>query len=170
MVSRLQRRIALRRKLHILRTLTCSNPGKRRSIIADAILHIYKLKLKLEKIKRELSIIDAIKREHLSLLKQVQYLPKVKVEKTGKGFLVKVICQKGGDNLVPILEVFEEMGLVVLHAKVSCNFYFGMEAIVVSEEEEQDGLDVKNVTQAVVEAIVRHVEGADRSIKVPVVN
>ncbi|KAJ9136010.1 hypothetical protein P3X46_033126 [Hevea brasiliensis] len=167
MVSRLQRRIALRRKLHILRTLTCSKSVKRSSIIADAILYIYKLKLKLEAIKRELSNLDAIKREYLSLVKQVQYLPKVKVDKVGKGFLVKVISQKGGDNLIPILEVCEEMGLIVLHARVSRNFYFSMEAIVIAEEER--GLDVKDVAQAVVEAIERHVEGADRSIYVPVV-
>lgn len=86
----------------------------------------------------------------------------MKVEKAGKGFLVKVICDKGRDNLVPILEVFEEMGLLVLHAKVSCNVYFHMETIVVAEEE--DDLDVKNVTQAVLKAIVKHVERADRSI------
>ncbi|XP_050224446.1 uncharacterized protein LOC126674111 [Mercurialis annua] len=154
MVSRFQRRMALRRKLHILKNLTSSKSVKRSSIIADAILYIYKLSLKLEAIKRELSILEAIKREYL------QHLPKreVKVEEAGKGFLVKVICEKGGDKLVPILEVFEKMGLIVLNARVtSCNLYFGLEAIVVAEEE-QCGLDVDNVTQQIVEAIDRHVK------------
>lgn len=50
---------------------------KRRSIIADAVLYIYKLKLKLEEIKRELSILEAIKREYLSMLKRIKHLPKV---------------------------------------------------------------------------------------------
>lgn len=43
----------------------------------DALLYIYKLKLKLEAIKRELANLVAIKREYyLSLMKQLQ-LPKV---------------------------------------------------------------------------------------------
>lgn len=84
------------------------------------------------------------------------------VEKVGKGFLIKVIHQKGGHNLVPILEVFEEMGLIVLHARVSCNFFFSMEVIVVAEEEHD--LDVKNVSEAVLQAMERHVERANRSI------
>ncbi|KDP21128.1 hypothetical protein JCGZ_21599 [Jatropha curcas] len=168
MVSRLQRKMALRRKLHILRTLTFSKSVKRSSIIADAILYSYKLKLKLESIKRELLCLGAIKRQCLSVVKLHLHLPKVKVEKAGKGFIVKVICEKGEDKLVSILEVFEEMGLTVLHAKVSCNLYFVMEAIVVAEE--QTVLDVKNATQAVLEAIEKHVEGTDTSsVKVAVV-
>ncbi|EEF40104.1 uncharacterized protein LOC8275168 [Ricinus communis] len=155
MVSGVQRRMVLRNKLHILRTLTCSKSVKRNCIIADAVLYIYKLSLKVEAIKRELSNLNAIKSEYLRLMKQVQCLPKreVKVEKAGKGFLVRVICEKGGGKLVPILEAFEKMGLIVLNAKVSCNFYFGLEAIVVAEE--QHALDVNNVTQEILEAIDR---------------
>ena len=42
----------------------------------EALLYIYKLKLKLEAIKRELANLVAIKREYLSLMKQLP-LPKV---------------------------------------------------------------------------------------------
>lgn len=96
----------------------------------------------------------------------------VKVEKAGKGFLVRVICEKGGEKLVSILEVFEEMGLIVLHARVSCNFYFAMEAIVVADQE-QDTPNVedfvKNITQAVLKAIGRQGgEETDRSTEVSV--
>jgi hypothetical protein len=49
---------------------------QRKSVIMDALLYIYKLKLKLEAIKRELANLVAIKREYLSLMKQLQ-LPKV---------------------------------------------------------------------------------------------
>ena len=159
----------------------------------DALLCIYKLKLKLEAIERELANLIAVKREYLSLMKELQ-LPKVnsppslsvvisffyllflvgkkmkhstsydtlsiyfqkevEVEKGEKGFIVRVICEKGGDKLVSILEVFEEMGLVILNARVSSNLYFAMEAIVVADQE-QHALHVKSITQAVTKAIER---------------
>ncbi|KAL9392339.1 hypothetical protein Peur_016259 [Populus x canadensis] len=155
MVARLQRRAAMGRRLHVLRTLTCSKSVQRKSVIMDALLYIYKLKLKLEAIKRELANLVAIKREYLSLMKQLQ-LPKkeVKVEKAEQGLLVRVTCEKGGDKLVSILEVFEEMGLVILNARVSSNLFFAMEAIVVADQE-QHALHVKSITQAVIKAIER---------------
>ncbi|XP_010999779.1 PREDICTED: uncharacterized protein LOC105107524 isoform X1 [Populus euphratica] len=155
MVARLQRRTAIGRRLHILRTLTCYKSVQRKSVIMDALLCIYKLKLKLEAIKRELANLVAIKREYLSLMKQLQ-LPKkeVKVEKAEQGLLVRVTCEKGGDKLVSILEVFEEMGLVILNARVSSNLYFAMEAIVVADQE-QHALHVKSIAQAVIKAIER---------------
>lgn len=151
----MQRRAAMGRKLHVLRTLTCSKSVQRKSVIMDALLYIYKLKLKLEAIKRELANLVAIKREYLSLMKQLQ-LPKkeVKVEKAEQGLLVRVTCEKGGDKLVSILEVFEEMGLVILNARVSSNLFFAMEAIVVADQE-QHALHVKSITQAVIKAIER---------------
>ncbi|KAG6777181.1 hypothetical protein POTOM_016997 [Populus tomentosa] len=155
MVARLQRRAAMGRRLHVLRILTCSKSAQRKSVIMEALLYIYKLKLKLEAIKRELANLVAIKREYLSLMKQLQ-LPKkeVKVEKAEQGLLVRVTCEKGGDKLVSILEVFEEMGLVILNARVSSNLYFAMEAIVVADQE-QHALHVKSITQAVTKAIER---------------
>ncbi|XLU51886.1 hypothetical protein S245_046700, partial [Arachis hypogaea] len=99
MTCRVQRRISLRRKLHILRTLANSNnslKGKRRSIV-----YIYKLKVALESIKREYE-------NAVSLKKEV-----VKVEKVKGGrFVVRIKCEKGkgkeGEKLVSILEAFEE--------------------------------------------------------------
>jgi hypothetical protein len=49
---------------------------KRKYVIMDALLCIYKLKLKLEAIKTELANLIAVKREYLSLMKELQ-LPKV---------------------------------------------------------------------------------------------
>ncbi|KAB5560718.1 hypothetical protein DKX38_005675 [Salix brachista] len=155
MVARLRRRTATGKRLHILRTLTCSKSVQRKSITMDALLYIHKLKLKLEAIKREVASLVARKREYLSVMKQLQ-LPKkeVKVEKAEKGVLVRVRCEKGGDKLVSILEVFEEMGLIVLNARVSSNMYFAMEAVVVAEEE-QHALHVKSIAEAVIKAIER---------------
>ncbi|KAJ6979298.1 hypothetical protein D5086_021564 [Populus alba] len=154
MVVRLQRRTAMHNMRPYLRTLSRSKSVKRKYVIMDALLCIYKLKLKLEAIERELANLIAVKREYLSLMKELQ-LPKkeVEVEKGEKGFIVRVTCEKGGDKLVSILEVFEEMGLTVSHARVSCNLYLSMEAIVVAEEER--ALHAKSIAQAVTKAIER---------------
>ncbi|KAL0407443.1 UNVERIFIED_CONTAM: hypothetical protein Slati_4058200 [Sesamum latifolium] len=127
MGSRLARRMALRRKLHILRTLTKSKSVKKSGIIMDAFLYIYKLKLQVE----------AIQREYQYLLNHIQ---EVKVEKVVNDdmdgrrelLMVRVRCKNKGDELlVSMLEVFERMNVNVVEARVtSCNHFFGMEAIV----------------------------------------
>ncbi|KAK3206818.1 hypothetical protein Dsin_020864 [Dipteronia sinensis] len=151
--SSLQRRIALRRKLHILRTLTNSKSVKKSSIIMDSLLYIYKLKLKLEAIKREYSNLMEIKRQYIYLMEHIQVPEEVKVEKIGETFLVKVICKKGDENkLVSILEVFDEMGVNVVQASVSCNYYFSMEAIVAAQNP-AEAMDVRQVTQLISKAI-----------------
>lgn len=64
--------------------------------------------------------------------------------------LVKVTSKKGRDVLVTVLESFEEMGLNVLQARVSCTPWFCMEAIA---ETKDNALDVQNVTQVILKAI-----------------
>ncbi|CAN1283554.1 hypothetical protein LINPERPRIM_LOCUS18383 [Linum perenne] len=150
MVCRMQRRLALRRQLHILRMITHSQSVQKSSAIMDAYVYIYQLKLKLEAMKKEMEDVAAIRNQYLQR--------EVKVEKGEKGFEVKVRCEKGKDKLVSVLEVFEEMKLSVLHGKVSCSPYFSMEAIVVEtvvQEEEEVKADVESVTQALVRAINR---------------
>ncbi|CAN1283556.1 hypothetical protein LINPERPRIM_LOCUS18383 [Linum perenne] len=145
MVCRMQRRLALRRQLHILRMITHSQSVQKSSAIMDAYVYIYQLKLKLEFMSKTWIFDFELQRE-------------VKVEKGEKGFEVKVRCEKGKDKLVSVLEVFEEMKLSVLHGKVSCSPYFSMEAIVVEtvvQEEEEVKADVESVTQALVRAINR---------------
>ncbi|KAG2687921.1 hypothetical protein I3843_09G072100 [Carya illinoinensis] len=130
MASMLQKRMTLRRKIHILRAHSSSKS----------------LKLKLEAIKREYSRLMAIKRQYLKLMKRMQVPNKdVEVHKVGQGFLVRVNCEKGTDRLVTILEAFDEMGLNVQQAKVSCSNCFAMEAIAVAEDQ---ALDVKEVIKA----------------------
>nr|XP_004234079.1 uncharacterized protein LOC101248548 [Solanum lycopersicum] len=131
---RVQTKMAMRSKLHLLRTLTKSKSVKKNSIILDAFLYIIKLRLQLE----------AIQREYQQLLNHVQ---EVKVEKLiGTRFLVKVTCKKGKDVLVSILEAFEDMKLIVVQARVTSRYFFGMEAIV--EAENEATLDVRALTRA----------------------
>ncbi|KAG6423628.1 hypothetical protein SASPL_114029 [Salvia splendens] len=140
MAAKTQRKMALRKKLHILRTLTKSKSVKRSSIIMDAFLYIYKLKLQVE----------AIKKEYQYLINNIQ---QVKVEKVGTGHqVVMVTCKKGEEILVSILEAFEKLNVNVVQARVSCNHFFGMEAIV------EDTIDASILRDAIVELIQRQTQ------------
>ncbi|GLT54858.1 hypothetical protein SLA2020_280210 [Shorea laevis] len=136
MDSMLRKRIALRRKMHIVRAHTISKS----------------LKLKLEAFKREYSNLMAIKREYLKLMQQMKMPNKVvEVQKVGQGFHVRVNCEKGTDRLVTILEAFDEMGLNVQQARVSCSNVFALEAIAAAAQDH--ALDVKEVTKALLRTI-----------------
>lgn len=79
----------------------------------------------------------------------------VKVDKVAEGtFAVRITCEKGGDKLVAILEAFEEMGINVEQAKVSCNDDFSLEAIVVAEDQ---AVDARNVAESLQKAIGKQV-------------
>ncbi|KAJ8450030.1 hypothetical protein Cgig2_029392 [Carnegiea gigantea] len=154
---RIQKRMVFRRKLRILRNLTHSNSMKTTSIIMDAFLYISALKLKLQ----------ALKREKMNLIKHKDQLPllEVNAEKLDKRrFHLRVTSKKGRDNLVYILEAFEEIGIGVVHAKVAGNGQFIMEAIVeVSQAKDESnnnaddhqGMDPSVLSAVVVKAIER---------------
>ncbi|GKU92388.1 hypothetical protein SLEP1_g6122 [Rubroshorea leprosula] len=153
MVTKLGRSTPGFRKLHLLQALAGSKSVKRSSIILDALLYIQQLKLKLQELQREYLNLLAIKNEYLTLMKHTQIPKEVKVEKTQEGLLVRVTCRKGGDLLVSILEAFDEMGLNVIQARVSCTNFFAMEAIAVAQDKE--AVDARDVSQAVLKAIER---------------
>lgn len=97
----------------------------------------------------------------------------MKVEKIEEGFHVRVKCEKAKDTLVSVLEVFEEMGLNVVQARVSCNNNFSMEAIAaVADGESKDQMDVRVVTQAILRATEINQNGKEtrECIVVPQVN
>ncbi|KAL3643536.1 hypothetical protein CASFOL_014351 [Castilleja foliolosa] len=131
MACKMHRRIAMHKKLQVLRALTKSKSVKKRSIIMDAFRYIYKLRLQVE----------AIQKEYQNLVNNIQ---EVKVEKVGTGCLVlRIRCKKGDNLLVSILEAFEEMNINVLKARVSSKHVFGMEAIV------QTDIDASILNQAI---------------------
>ncbi|KAG5136388.1 hypothetical protein JHK82_021119 [Glycine max] len=151
MACRVQKRISLRRKLHILRVLTYSNSAKRTSLAKSTVLRLYKLKLALETVKRQYENLLATRRECVRLLNHVKESKDVKIEKVGAGtFMVRVTCEKGGDNLVAILKAFDEMCLDVQQARVSCENGFFLEAIAVAEDQT---LDVRDITEVLLKAI-----------------
>ncbi|XP_057764260.1 uncharacterized protein LOC130985340 [Salvia miltiorrhiza] len=141
MASKMHRRIALRRKLQILRTLTKSKSEKKSSIIADTFLYIHKLKLQVEAIRKEC--------QHL-----INHIQEVKVESVGKGYLVvRVRCKKGEQVLLAsILEMFEELNMNVMQASITCKYFFGMEAVVKSD------IDAAVLNQAIIKLLQMHTQ------------
>ncbi|KAG0477012.1 hypothetical protein HPP92_013426 [Vanilla planifolia] len=149
MVSR-EQRAALHEKLHLLRSVTHSRALNKKSIIADASKYIEGLKQKVELLNREI----AYARNPLT--------PRVTVDTLEKGFLIKVFSPKSFPGLlVSVLEVFEELGLNVLEASVSCTETFRLEAV--GEEGVMETLDAEVVKQAIKEAIKDNTENSSET-------
>ncbi|KAI6698590.1 hypothetical protein NL676_018709 [Syzygium grande] len=142
MSSREQRRAALYEKLQQLRAVTNSSAVNKTSIIVDAAKYIEELKEKIDKLNEELGTSTD------------QDLPmEVNVESLEKGFRINVYSEKNCPGLlVSILEAFEELGLNVLDASVSCADNFHLQAVG-GEEGGHDNIDAQAVKQAVLQAI-----------------
>lgn len=92
-------------------------------------------------------------------------MQEVKIAKMEKGLiLARVNCVKiGKDLLVSILEVFEKMGLNVVHVKISCKHnIFGMEAIVEALDYDDQDLEFRELTEAILKAI--HIPSDDEVV------
>ncbi|KAG1338112.1 transcription factor SCREAM2-like [Cocos nucifera] len=138
MVSMEQKKAALHDKLQLLRSVTNSHALSKTSIIVDASKYIQELKEKVGAVARDLEEINAF--------------PAVAVETIEKGFLVNVLLEKSFPGLlVSILEAFEELGLDVLDADVSCTNTFRLEAV--GGEHQTENMDAQVVRQAVLRAI-----------------
>ncbi|XP_075510298.1 transcription factor bHLH93-like isoform X1 [Primulina tabacum] len=117
------------------------------SIVVDASKYIKMLKERVEKLNKEVAVLQ-------SSNDQKKSLPSVKVETLEKGFRIKVFSEKTCPGLlVAVLEAFEELGLEVLDATVSCAHNFSLEAISEGEGQFDDNIDAQVVKQAVLQAI-----------------
>lgn len=76
------------------------------------------------------------------------------MEKIGENFQVKIKSLKGDNKLVNILETFEEMGLSVAQARVTCRVSFDMEAIVVPQSKYKLW-SVDDMIQTLVKSLVK---------------
>ncbi|XP_015877536.1 uncharacterized protein LOC107413975 [Ziziphus jujuba] len=150
MVSREHKRAAaiLHEKLHLLRSITNSHALNRTSIIVDASKYIVELKQKVERLNQDMADIAQTSTHQ-------NPLPMVAVENIEKGFLINVFSEKSCPGLlVSVLETFEELGLNVLEARVSCADSFRLQAVGGENEEEAgEGIDAQSVKQAVLLAI-----------------
>ncbi|RWR81245.1 transcription factor SCREAM2-like protein isoform X1 [Cinnamomum micranthum f. kanehirae] len=146
MVSKEHKRTVLCEKLQLLRSITNSHAQSKTSIILDASKYIEELKHKVDKLNQEISYAQNPADKN-SLPTQVA------VETQEKGFLITVFSTKNCPGLlVSILEVFEELGLTVMEARVSCADSFRLEAVG-GENQELESLDAETVKQAVLQAI-----------------
>ncbi|GFY83836.1 hypothetical protein Acr_03g0006100 [Actinidia rufa] len=76
------------------------------------------------------------------------------VDTLQKGFLINVFSEKNCPGLlVSILKAFEELGLDVLDASISCSDSFRLEAVGGENEGQDESLDAQVVKQAVLQAI-----------------
>ncbi|KAL0291310.1 UNVERIFIED_CONTAM: hypothetical protein Sangu_2537000 [Sesamum angustifolium] len=93
------------------------------SIVLDASNYIKELKQKVERLSEEIATAE-------SSIHQNNLRPRVTVETLEKGFLVNVHSGKSCPGLlVSILTTFEELGLNVLEARVSCADTFHLQAL-----------------------------------------
>ncbi|CAK8566047.1 unnamed protein product [Lathyrus sativus] len=149
MVSKAHKRTAMYRNLQLLRSITYSTSQRKSSVILEATEYIQDLKHKLE----ELNLLAVATAQ-----KVVEYdpMPKLKVEEQEERFVIKVLSERSCKGLlVFILEAFEELGLEVLQARVSCVDNFCLEAVGNKEENNEDSrtLNVQLIEQEVSQAI-----------------
>ncbi|XP_011101420.1 uncharacterized protein LOC105179484 [Sesamum indicum] len=146
MGCKMQRRMALRRKFRILRTLTKSKSVKKSSIVMDASLYLYKLRLQVE----------AVQKHYHYLINHIQ---EVKVDKVAgtEYIVVKVRCKKSEELLVSILGAFEEMNVNVVEAKLSnCSHLFRMEAILHAHHHDIDATILHQAVLRLIQSQTHH--------------
>ncbi|XP_020236682.1 transcription factor SCREAM2 isoform X1 [Cajanus cajan] len=146
MDSRRRKNAAMQGKLQQLRSVTNSSAVNKASIIVDATRYIEELKQKVDGLNSELGTAES------SSISQDE-LPMVTVETLERGFLINVFSERNCPGmLVAILDAFEELGLDVLDARVSCEDTFQLEAVG-GESQENESIDAQVVKQAVLQAI-----------------
>uniref|UniRef100_A0A803RC80 Plant bHLH transcription factor ACT-like domain-containing protein n=1 Tax=Cannabis sativa TaxID=3483 RepID=A0A803RC80_CANSA len=130
MVSREHKRSAatLHEKLQLLRSITNSHALNKTSIIVDASKYIEDLKEKVQRLNQDMENNAQITSS--SDHDDFNALPVVSVKTLDKGFMINVLSEKSCPGLlVAVLEAFEDMGLNVLEARVSCADSFHLQAV-----------------------------------------
>ncbi|KAB1224588.1 Transcription factor SCREAM2 [Morella rubra] len=156
MGSREHKRAALNKKLQQLRAATNSSALNKASIIVDASKYIKELKQKVERLNQDTGTSQSSSAPQ-------NPLPAVTVETLERGFLINVFSEKNSPGLlVSVLEAFDELGLDVLDARVSCSDIFQLEAVGGENAEHADSLDAQVVKEAVVEAINNWSENSEK--------
>ncbi|KAK8644166.1 hypothetical protein V6N13_123481 [Hibiscus sabdariffa] len=155
MVSREDKRAALHEKLQLLRSITNSPAVNKTTIIVDASKYIAELKQKVERLNRDISAAQSSNHQNP--------LPMVTVETLDKGFLINVFSDNSCPGLlVSLLEAFEELGLNILEARVSCTNSFRLQAVGGEDDEQNESIDAQVVKRAVLQAIKNWSENGDQ--------
>ncbi|KAJ7950085.1 Transcription factor SCREAM2 [Quillaja saponaria] len=149
MDSRKKKKAALHDKLELLRAVTNSSALNKASIIVDASKYIEDLKRKVERLNSEIGTSTSS-----TMSSSQNLLPLVTVETLERGFLINVFSEINCPAmLVSILKAFEELGLDVLDARVSCSDTFQLEAVGGENQDKLESIDAQVVKQTVLQAI-----------------
>lgn len=147
MVSREHKKAALHEKLQLLRSITNSHANNDSSIIRDASKYIQELKHKVQILNQDIANGQTTSSHQNSW-------PMVTVEGVEKGIQVNLYSERSCPGLlVFVWKVFEELGLNVLEARVSCIGSFQLQALVVEREENEETIDTHMLKQAISHAI-----------------
>ncbi|KAH6802240.1 transcription factor SCREAM-like protein [Perilla frutescens var. frutescens] len=112
------------------------------SIVVDASNYIKELKHKVEILNEEIASAESSTHQNM--------WPRVSVETLEKGFLVNVHSGRSCPGLlVSILATFEELGLNVLEARVSCADSFHLQALGGENEEDEESMDAQMVKRTI---------------------
>ncbi|KAJ0246851.1 Transcription regulator [Hirschfeldia incana] len=97
---------------------------------------------------------DSSLREKFQLLRSITNSHAVTVDTLEKGFMIKIMSGKNEPGmLVCVLEAFEDLGLEVVEARVSCTDSFSLHAIGISNNDDAECMDAEAVKQAVSVAV-----------------
>ncbi|KAF5800198.1 putative transcription factor bHLH family [Helianthus annuus] len=155
MVSRKHKKDhVLHEKLQLLRSITNSHATNDSSIILDASKYIQELKQKVEILNHEIASGQSSSYQNS--------WPVVTVEAVEKGIQVILYSERSCPGLlVFVLNVFEELSLNVLEARVSCTGSFHLEALGVQNEQTGESIDAHIVKQTILHAIENWSENND---------
>ncbi|XP_073017069.1 transcription factor bHLH61-like isoform X2 [Primulina eburnea] len=147
MVSKERKREAiLHDKLQRLRAITHSHAMNEASIVLDASNYIKELKHKVDRLNQDIATAQC-SNDHINPCA-------VTVEALEKGFLVNVQAMKSFPGLlVYILETFEDIGLTVVEARVSCADNFHLQVIGGENDEDEERINAPMVKRRIWNAI-----------------
>ncbi|TKV99062.1 hypothetical protein SEVIR_8G015100v4 [Setaria viridis] len=146
-----EKKAALEEKLQLLRSVTKSNAENKTSILVDASKYIKELKDKVE---------EASAADSSSAMAATVSVSSVELDSNSsscrRGFRINVSMERSRPGLlVSVLEAFEELGLDVLDADVSCadDTAFRLQALGSGQSQQGKSVDEQMVRQAVLQAI-----------------
>ncbi|CAN6559301.1 unnamed protein product [Malus baccata var. baccata] len=149
MVSKVQmKRAPVSKKLLTLRSISKSHAHSKTAIVFDASKYIQNLKRKVEEMNLQTIASAQTSTSH-------NPFSQLKVEAHEEGFLIKMFSEKSCSGLlVFVLEAFEELGLDVHQARVSCSDNFLLEAVgTINDNQSAEQKDVGVVKEAMLQAI-----------------
>ncbi|CAN6335359.1 unnamed protein product [Urochloa humidicola] len=155
-----EKKAALEEKLQLLRSITNSNAANKTSILVDASKYIKELKDKVE----EASAADTTSSSSDSTMAATQVsVSSVELDSNSRrGFRINVSMERSRPGLLlSVLEAFEEVGLDVLDADVSCADDTAFRLQALGSGQGQHSVDEQMVRQAVLQAISKCTDNDD---------